>query len=97
MLNKVCNDQGNVNFYMEVLKSVEGSKFATEVKTLIKIVVNVAINNSTSRWSSQSVESLQECIASCDIVIGEFTVSFNEEDYDATSLDIHVAGDSNKV
>ncbi|GKA43765.1 hypothetical protein Tco_0736489 [Tanacetum coccineum] len=42
------------------------------------------------------LKSLQECITSYDTVVSKFTVCFNEEDCDATALDIHVVGDEVK-
>lgn len=105
LVNKVCSKQGNVNFCMQVLKSDQSSKFATEVKTLTKIAVNVAINKATeTRSQFQGVKdgppgllkSLTECISSYDTVIAEFKVSMQEEDCDGTGMDIHVAGDEVK-
>ena len=105
LVNKVCNQQGNVNFCMEVLKSDESSKFATEVKTLATIAVNVAIKKSTgTRSQFQGVKdgppgllkSLQECIASYDTVIAEFKVCMKEEECNLTGMDIHDAGDEVK-
>ncbi|GJW04844.1 invertase inhibitor [Tanacetum coccineum] len=104
LVNKLCNEQGDVSFCLNVLKSDDSSKFATEVKVLAKISVNVAISNSTATQSQfQGVKdgspgllkSLQECIASYDTVVSEFKVCMNE-DCDGTSMHIHVAGDEVK-
>ncbi|GKD45207.1 invertase inhibitor [Tanacetum coccineum] len=105
LVNKVCNEQDDVKFCLNVLKSDVSSKFATKVKVLAKISVNVARSNSTATLSQfQGVKcgppgllkSLQECITLYDNVVFLLKDCFKEKKCFETVFDIHFAGDQVK-
>ncbi|GJU58800.1 invertase inhibitor, partial [Tanacetum coccineum] len=105
LVNKVCNEQDDVNFCLNVLKSDVSSKFATKVKVLANISVNVARSNSTATLSLfQGVKygppgllkSFLECTAWYDDAVFLLKVCFKEKDCFKTVLDILFAKDEVK-
>nr|GEV90892.1 hypothetical protein [Tanacetum cinerariifolium] len=100
LVYKVCNEQDDVYFCLNVLKSDVSSKFATKVKVLAKISVNVARSNSTATLSLfQGVKygppgllkSSLECSALYDDVVFLLMVCFKENDCFRTVSDIQLA------
>ncbi|GKA33196.1 invertase inhibitor [Tanacetum coccineum] len=105
LVNKVCNEQDDVNFCLNVLKSDVSSKFATKIKVLVKISVNVARGNSTVTLSLfQGVKygppgllkSFLECTALYDDAVFLLKVCFREKDCSRTVFDILFAEDEVK-
>lgn len=102
LVDKVCSEQGNKNFCLDVLKSDERSKFAKDINTLMKVVVAVATKSSTQRRDHFRrvkkgppgvLKSLKYCIDSYNNVILNFKICLNEDDCSLIGYDIHVAGD----
>nr|GEU29609.1 hypothetical protein [Tanacetum cinerariifolium] len=105
LVNKVCNKQEDVKFCLNVLKSDVGSKFATKVKVLAKISVNVARINSTATLSQFQrvkrgppglLKSLRKCITLYYNVVFLLKDCFKEKECLGTIFDIHFAGDQVK-
>ncbi|GKC53311.1 invertase inhibitor [Tanacetum coccineum] len=105
LVNKVCNEQDDVDFCLNVLKSDVSSKFATKVKVLANISVNVTRSNSTGTLSLfKGVEygppgllkSFQECTPLYDDTVFLLNVFFKEKDCFKTVLDILFAEDDVK-
>ena len=102
LVNKVCHEQANVEFCLDILKSDKRSKFAKDVTTLTKIVVHVATKYSTRTRDHFKglktgppglLKSLKECIPSYNSVIAGFKICLKEGDCELIGYDIHVAGD----